>query len=479
MWLEKTFPDVNTSSREKIAEVFHGFLRMNALRRPEALNAEIFHPCHYLETDRLLSFTEKTDLLNEEVYNDLLKNNLSAAEAYYSMIYYPAKISVNLFKMHLYAGKNRHFANQGKKIANDYAALVSACIEKDRSLSEEFALFKNGKWKGMELAQHIGFVKWNEDNCRYPLRHLVEPVYKPRLVVSRKDSERIYTKTYGNPETIKIDDFLYAGNNEVIIEIANDGIGCVNYVIESQNYEWLEISSVKGAVENQEEITIRCNKEKLTEEIQKARLLIKDDETVVALEIQARVINKNLPPMTFLENNGVIAINVNHFCDKKDIPGAGFVELKNYGRSGCGMKVFPTTINFNEADEKPALSYRFLIEESGEYTVEIWTTPTNPVRNKSPLRFIVAQTGLKNSQEIVTAVPADFRAGDSSDYRWSNGVLDNIRISNVLFTFEKGVNEISLSPLEAALIIERILIYRQGVELPQSYLGPPESFYVL
>ncbi|MCL2410523.1 MAG: glycosyl hydrolase 115 family protein [Treponema sp.] len=487
--LEKTFPSVDTATREKLAEVLHGFTKMNALRRPEALNPDIFHPCHYLEADRMLAMAERIDTLNEEVYTALLKGNTLAADAYYSMIYYSAKISVNLFRMHLYAGKNRHYANQGKKIANDFAALVTDCIEKDRSLSEEFVLFKNGKWKGMELAQHIGFVKWNEDNCRYPLRFQVEPAYKPRMVVSRKDSENVYTKAYGEPETLKINDFLSVGNDEIIIEIANDGIGSFDYVIEPQaQYDWLEISALKGTVESQNEIIIRCNKQKLNDSIKTAKLLVKDSETVVVIEISAKAQNVNLPPMTFLANNGVVTINSNHFCDKKDAAlgntPCGFVELVNYGRTGCGMKVYPTTANFDEvgkdgkASEKPALSYRFLIEETGEYVAEVWTTPTNPVRNKTPLRFVIEKADVPNDAQVITAVPADFNAGNSADTRWSQGVLDNIRVSKALFTFEKGVNDIWISALEAGLIIERILIYQKKNAPRKSYLGPLESFFV-
>jgi len=481
LWLEKTFPSAAAGVREKMAGVLHGYIRMNAMRRPEAQNANIYHPCHYLEADRMLALAAAIEKENEEIYAVLSKNE---KESYYSMIYFPAKASVNLLRMHLYAAKNHHFAKQGKKIANNYAALVAECIEKDRALSNEFALFKNGKWKGMELEQHIGFVKWNEDNCRYPIRYQVEPAYKPRMTVSRKDRETVFTKTYGGPMTIAVDDFLYAGNDQVILEIANDGIGAIDYAIEPDGtYNWLAISSVKGTVEFQEEIILHCNPYKLTGEIQTARLLIKDKETTVAVEIKAKNPDiKGLPAMTFLENNGIIVMEANQFCGKKDTAAGSFTELKNYGRSGAGMKVFPTTVGFIEIDEKPSLAYRFLIEEAGAYTAEIWLTPTNSVQNKRPLRFVLADS--QGRQQILTAVPADFMAGSPSDARWCKGVLDQIRICRASLTFEKGVREISIGALEAGLVLERVLIYRegspcvsQGAVPLESYLGPPRHVF--
>jgi len=429
------------------------------------------------------------------------------------MIYFPAKISINLLRMNLYAAKNKHFANQGKKIANKYADLVTECIEKDRALCEEFGRFNGGKWKGMELEQHIGFTRWNDDNYRYPQRLRVEPAHKPRMVVSRKDMEKVYAKKYGSPETIKVEDFLYAGNDTVIIEIANDGIGSINYIIEPKDqYKWLEISSLKGTVEYQEEIIIRCDRKKLDEEITAANsmlaphialaahLLIKDSETTVAVDIKAKSVNeKKLPKMTFLENNGVITIEANHFCEKKDAPNGGFIELKNYGRSGYaaktanavkaagvspesgaqktagGMKVYPTTLDFAENDEKPTLTYRYSVEEAGEYTVEIWTTPTNPLIKNRPLRLMLSNS---NDRQIITTVDENFNAGSNSDHKWGQGVLENIRVTNALIKQEKGINEISIGALEAGLVLERIIIYKKDTKPLKSYLGTPESFYV-
>jgi hypothetical protein len=477
LWLKKNFPDTEKGTREKMANVLHGYIRLNSARRPEALNSDVYHPCHYLEADRMLAIAEEIDLLNEKIYSALAENEKNA---YYSMVYFPAKSSVNLLRMHLYAGKNRHFAGQGKKIANKYAGLVTQCIEKDRSLKSEFAQFKGGKWSGMELEQHIGFTKWNEDNCRYPLRIQVEPAYKPRLVVSRKDREEIFTKTYGSPMTVEVNDFLYAGNDEVILEIANDGIGKLDYTIEiDRDCAWLEISVLKGTIEFQEEIVIRCNRDKLNKQLteENAKFIVKDKESRVAVEVKAKakVINTDLPKMTFLENNNVIVMNANHFCGKKDTAKGGFIELKNYGRTVCGMKVFPVTADFGENEEKPSLTYRFLIEKSGDYTVETWTTPVNSVVNKRPLRVLLESS--HGEKQIVVTVPDDFRAGSPSDARWCQGVLNNIRVTKAAFKFEKGVREITIGALEAGLVLERIVIYMKNNPPLKSYLGPLESFY--
>lgn len=483
-WLHKTFPKVSEAARIQMGQVLTEYVDMNSMRRPEALHEGIYHPCNYLETDRMLQWAERIEKNNEAVYASLSKRE---KDAYYSMIYFPAKASINLLRMHLYAGKNAHYARQGKTIANQYADMVTECIREDRRLAEEFALFKDGKWKGMELEQHIGFVTWNEDNCRYPVRRQVEPAYKPRMVVSRKDNERIFHKTYGRPMTIIVDDFLYAGQDEVILEIANDGIEAINYKITVESVEgnknhiapeWLSITSMEGNVKMQEEVVLRCDRSKLLKETEQVRLLIQDAETTVAVDVYGKAVDAaGLPLNTFLSNQGVITMEAIHYSSRKDTDRGSFKELNGYGRSGSGMKVFPSTSDFTEEEEAPALTYQFFISEEGIYDVEFWMTPTNSVCSRRALRFVLSDSD--NEKQVIEALPADFMAGNHWDGRWCKGVLDQIRIAKAQVRFVQGVQTITISALEAGLVLERILIYQNGHSLKPSYLGPMESYRVL
>lgn len=477
-WLKNTFPKTDNSLLIKMEFVLEQYICINGMRRPETQNADTYHPCNYLEADRMLGAVLEIEKANEEVYEQL---NGNEKDAYYSMIYFPAKSSINLLRMNLYAGKNAHYAAQGKTVANKYAELVTECIKIDRSLADEFSVFKDGKWKGMELEAHIGFTKWNDDNYRYPPRIYVEPVHKPRMKVSRKDSEFTAVKNYGPPMSIEVNDFLYEGNKEVVIEIANDGIGHVNYTIETESggeqFGWLSVTPLSGSVETQAEVILRCDREKLPVKEQCAKLIIKDGETTIAVLVKGKAVNKALlPEKTFLENNGIITMEANHFCKIHNTVKGSFCELSGYGRSGCGMKVFPTTVDFNENEDKPSLSYRFFTEHAGEHIIEVWAAPTNSVKNKRPLRFMLTEQCGKT--QILTLVTGDFMAGDNRERAWCDGVLKNIRVVKASAVFEKGVGEITIGALEAGFVLERILIYRNGNEPKVSYLGPEESFFI-
>lgn len=478
LWTQKNFGGVSKEIREKIGKVLTDYIDINHLRRPESLNPGIYHAFENLEADRMLEKAEAVEALSREVFGAL---EGADREAYYSMIHFPAMGSMNLLKMHLYAAKNANYAKQGKPIANRYGDLVRDCIKKDREYDRVFSSFKEGKWDGMQMAQHIGFTKWNEDDYRYPVIMTVEPAYKPRLKVNRKDSGMCAVKNYGAPMRVVVDDFCYKGCKEVAVEIANDGVGSLHYTVEVCTPEgklpaWLSVSSLEGDVEQQEDWLLTYDERQITGE-EKVRLLIKDEETTVAVDVSARAVDiAGLPEKTYLEKKGIIAMNAGNFFEKKDTDKGGFEVLEGYGKYGTGVKVFPGTAVFKLEEEKPSVSYRFLVEEAGAYEAELVVAPTNSVVNKQSVNVsLQVNSGTEQSVELVAA---DFRAGESGDPRWGMGVLNQERRVSVQVQLKKGINTLSVGALEAGVVLERVILYKEGVRKPVNYMGPDESYSV-
>lgn len=138
------------------------------------------------------------------------------------------------------------------------------------------------------------------------------------------------------------------------------------------------------------------------------------------------------------------------------------------------MKVFPDTAAFGEEEERPELVYRFLAEETGEYQVELYTAPANPLVNGESVNLTVS-SGEKSVKAQL--IPADFRSGDSGDDRWAKPALDKVRKTCVKLPFRKGVQELAIGAMEAGITLERIQIYQAGKAVEDAYLGPEESWH--
>ncbi|NLK74135.1 MAG: hypothetical protein GX288_02455 [Clostridiales bacterium] len=473
-WMKQQFGKfIDDGVIREIMKVHNGYIRLNSLRHPEALNEYTYHPVHEREADRMLELADYISKKAQHLYEHLPN---SCKDAYYSMIYYPAMASTNLLKMQLYAGKNRHYAMQGKKIANEYAQKVTECIEIDNNLSESFSKALNGKWKGMELASHIGFTQWNDDNCRYPLRYTVEAAKDPRMVVSRVDAEPIAHKVYGSPMTIEIKDFLYHDNTTVDIEIANDGQGYFDFTVEMEPSRWLSVHTEFTTVESQNILTLCCDRSQLPEEEERLKVFIKGaNATIVLLVYGKKTSIDNLKPLTFLANKEVFTINANNYCEIKNTDKAYWQLLEDFGRYDYGLKVFPTTKHFQIEEPSPTVTYRIYTEKGGSYKMALMTAPSNPVHRGMGIRYGVSVNG--GTWQIIDSIADGFKAGAPENSPWAKGVLDNIRTSISTLSLSEGINEIAIKVIDPGLVLERLMIYPEDHLLPKSYLGPVESYY--
>ena len=472
-WVKQQFTEaISEEVRGKIAYVQDEYIRFNSLRRPEALSTIIYHPVNFGEADRMIAETEAVKILANDLYSTLPD---WTRDAYYSMIYFPAAASINLLQMHLYAAKNMHYAKQGKTIANVYKDKVTETITFDRKIAEEFGCFLNGKWNGMQLAPHIGFTKWNEDNCKYPLRIEVEPAYRPRMIVSRADEEHTAMKNYFAPMVIEVKDFLYKANTCVEIEVANDGIGSFEYEVLMEECEWLTYERTTNKVVCQEMLNIICIPEKLPKEEMSHKIRLKGDDTTVDIMVYGKAVDDSkAAAMTFFENNGNIVIEANHYKHLKETEKGKLVVLENFGRSGAGIKAYPVTETF-PIGEGPAIEYLIQVEKEDHYIMEVWMAPSNPMENEAGMRFTTSVNGAK--KQIIDSIPESFEAGVSRNESWARGVLDNVRKTKTKQIFRQGVNTIEIGMVDSGFVLERLVIYAKSNPIKESYLGPKESYF--
>ncbi len=492
-FVRSTFPHLPGNVHAGIQALLSGLYEVNGMRRPEALNADVYHPCHHLEAQRMMARAESMLRLCDNT----LKHCGPHRAGFYSMVGFPVAASMNLLRMHLAAGLNAHYARQGRPVANLYGDILVNTQETDASLAEKFAAWKDGKWRGMEREAHIGFTTWNEDGCKLPLRTVVTPVPYPRLSLSRKDSAQTFGRKYGAPFVIPVHDFCNAGVEEVVLEAANDGTGELTVTVEGEA-PWLSVvlpqqepeqktflgrrsapAATSFTVKALEEIRLVCDRDALPEgDMQQVTLVVRSTgegshaDCTVHVDVRALRHPVNAEP-AFMPADRVVTMEAHHFVREHAAGDAAFRILPGLGRSGHAVKVYPTTAAFLPGEDAPSLTYRFLAEEEGEHVCEIWLTPTSPVRPGAPMRC--ALTGPDGAQQIITCVPADYHPGENSDPRWCAAMVEHIRKVQAVILCEKGLNEVTLAAIDPNLSIERILIYPQGHRLPQSYLGPQES----
>lgn len=496
-WIESVFGSYTSKKeREEIQEVLEGYLKINALRKPESLNDTVYHPAHYLECEKLLSFCGKLEEKNERLWKILEERGMG--DAYFSMIYFSAEASFNLLKMHLYSGKNHLYASQGKAVANEYDKLVEACIEKDEALKTQMAEFKEGKWAGMELASHIGFTNWNDEDWRYPVRHIVRLPKKPRLVVTRADKTQHYTNQYF-PITLVIDDFVVSSSKKAKIQIANGGQGSVKWKIqegarkvgldgiahesgEGSGCEWLEFSQISGETALQDEVEISLKEENLPlgEEVSCSFEIKTETEFVPVLVKALKKDTSALPEGAFLAEHGMFVIDAVHYADKQaglyEGEAVEFEELYDFGKYQSGIKAFPVTSSFDSKENAPSVTYELYSEEEKDCFLNLYTSPANPLIYGGKLSVEVSVN--EGAGKLVEFTKAGYKGGEPGCIPWEQAVLNQEHVGSTEISLKKGLNKITVFAREAGMVLERLVVYPKDIERAVSYLGEKECIRV-
>lgn len=452
----------------KIRNIINENIDIISMHKPEAMDSRVYHPCNYEEADnmvkRIICLLKKASAIKKELTG-------ICRETFYSIIEYPVFIGMNSLLMNLYAGKNEFYARQGKACANKYRNLLSKTFYMERKYKEQFRNFKNGKWQGMELGQHTGFTKWNEDGCRLPFRCTTELLEKAQLIVSRPCEHYVAVKNYGTPDRIEIKDFLYPGTDYVKLEIDNGGKESFECTLKQDSCRWIKTEWHKANVASQEILVIFCNRNKLPDEPQKHTIYIMGAEAEVAVDIWGWKMNiSGFPKGTFFEKNGIVAMYAGHAS--YNLPGSNscWEVLSNYGKLGSAYKAVPAVYK----PKPPVLGYYFVVMNQGVYFIEIWSAPSNPLSVNSRISF-----GLTvNNKEFgeVPSIQEDYKAGDPDNAEWSNGVMEQIHKTKLQASLNQGLNKIEISAVSTEFVLEGLFISAEP--LKESYLGPQESYYI-
>ena len=469
-WIERQFGDVFSEVQlMELEKVVWEYNRLLARRKHETMNAEVYHPVHFGEAQEVLECSEKIIHICEEYKKLCPENKLGA---YMSLVYYPACGTANLMKMWILAGRNKLYASQNRVEANDLADEIITCLDFDRELVKEYHMIENGWFDGFGLSEHIGFTTWNCENNKYPQRIYITPVNQPRMIVARIDDENYLTGGFWSEKPQVWKDALRPDVNKIEFEIACGSVMPIFYEIESE-CSWLSFSSVKGEVAKTERIEVYIDKQQLKERVKGCFSISNVGHGKATVFIEAEPEEPSFSKNVFWGTDGYVTMEASHFMEKRDLEKGGFEVLAPYGRTGEAIKIFPVTADFYNEKERPWVAYDFFVQKEGVYKIRFYMAATTPVTFE-PRQYIGFSMN-EGETQIKNTVKEENKPFFLSA-QWTKEAYEHIKITESTVTCKKGRNRLFVYGMSPAIVIERIVLWREGMELSESYLGPKESW---
>lgn len=467
-WLNANFgQSFRKNELQMLEKVMWDYTGLLEKRKHETMNAKTYHPVHFGEAEQVLQTSirilEVCERLKAECPQKLMG-------AFISLIYYPACGTANLMKMWILAGKNALYAAQNRVEANRIADEVMACFRRDAELTEEYHRIDDGYFNGFGLSEHIGFTNWNDDDNKYPIRQYIYPANKPRMILAKANDENYLIGSHWTDKKQIWREGLRPDVDQIFFDIACASAEPVMYRIET-DCTWLSFSTTKGIVYENERICLHIHKELLNGRERGSFRVYNvgygDTEICVEAELPVQ------PPIgVFLERDGYIAMEAEHYTKSAAVDKGRFQVLKPYGRTGSGIKVFPVNEDFLNESERPYVEYHFLTEKEAKYRVRFYLAPSTPVVYE-PVQYIGFSVNDTEIQ-IVNTVKEERQFFLSA--QWEQEAYESVKITECTINCRKGENILRFYGMSPAVVLERIVLWQEGSLLPESYLGPKESF---
>jgi hypothetical protein len=497
LWAEREFGAPHAA---EIADMVSTYLKYNGRRKPELLDPWTFSITDYQEADRVVADFHSLIARAEKLQSELPEN---ARDAFFELVLHPAKSYAQVAELYIATAKNRLYAAQGRASANDYAAQVKALFQADIDLGNYYNhTLANGKWDHMMDQTHIGYTYWQE-----PPRNVMPEVKEielpdaPAMGISVEGGPGLPPApppafpggrgfpagrgrgapgaapppppppapvTTNLPTTLP--DFDVFNQQRRYIDIFNKGKGSFDFTA-SSSAPWIALSAAKGTVDKEQRLWVSIDWSKAPKGTAEGSVKIND----VAVSLKAvnprEVTRANLKG--FVEANGAVSMEAEHFTRKFDTPAVKWEKIDDYGKTLSGMSLFPVTAeSITPPQKSPCLEYEMYLFSSGKAEVDAILSPSLNFVPGRGLRYAVSFDD--QPPQIVDAT-SPIAGNDNLPRDWESSVKDSVRhVKTALSIAAPGYHTLKFWMVDPAVVVEKLVVDMGGVK--PSYLGPPESY---
>ena len=155
-WAEQQFGD---QYAKEIGDVLRKYSQMSARRKPELLDEKTYNLVHYNESERVLKEWKDLEAQAERINNVL---PIEYKDAFFQLIFHPVQALANLHKMYNAVARNKYYAANNWKDANNHAEEVKQLYLNDSMLTIQYHNIADGKWNHIMSQTHIGYTYWQQ-----------------------------------------------------------------------------------------------------------------------------------------------------------------------------------------------------------------------------------------------------------------------------------------------------------------------------
>ena len=316
---------------------------------------------------------------------------------------------------------------------------------------------------------HIGYTGWKQPPTNVmPAVTKIEISEPARMGVAIEGSTNAWPDFSGEAVLPDFDKF---NRRSYYFDVFNMGKTPFSFSA-TPTVPWIQLSAEQGIIEKEKRIWVSVNWRQVPASLTSGLIKISGtNANDVVLKVNA--FNPEEPMRGFwkgfVEANGYVAIEAEHFTCKIDTDSAHWDKINDLGRTLSAMTVFPVTASsVNPPKNSPCLEYHLYLYDHGQTEVEAILSPTLNFVPGRGLRFAISFD--EQPPQIMDAL------GANSQSDWATAVKDGVRKVAANFMLEKsGEHTLKFWMVDPGVVLQKMVVNCGGVK--PSYFGPPESFH--
>jgi hypothetical protein len=450
--------DFGAESKQDIADIVMQFYQINIARRPEFMDKTAYNLVNYGDEgqrrlDELRGLLERATA----IWNGLPEQK---RDGFYELVLYPLKASALTMEKYIAAARTDLFARQGRTASvTQQRNLATAAYEEVLSDLEHFnKTLAGGKWDGIINPWVAGLPT---------IERLPQLAAKPAAAAGSALGVVVEGQTTGT-EAATLEFSVYTQDRR-FVDVFTKGDAGLSWTAEG-SANWIMPSKASGTITDDERIQVNIDWNTVPQGDSTGTLTISGASSSKAITIN--VSNPAAPRPAdvdgYVEANGYVAIEAEHFQDTIARGGSEWRVLKQLGRSGDSVKVFPDvadSVTASFATASPELAYKIYFFSTGTFPVSVYRIPTLNTTGACRLAIAIDDGAAKVLEG----------ANSTDDAAWKTNVVEHIeKLSTTIQVSAPGYHTLRIWKVDPSIAIDRIVVDTGG--LKPSYLGPPESY---
>jgi hypothetical protein len=459
------------SQASEIANIVDQYTKYNGWIKPELLSPNTFSLTNYREAETVINKWENLTKLAEAIYSTLPDEK---KDAFFELVLYPVKASYIVNNLYFNVAKNRFYAQQGRISIQDYATKARALFVQDSLLTETYhKQIAHGKWDGIMTQPHIGYTGWKD-----PAHNIMPKLESISCSTPNSVGLTIEGDTITTPvgKQITLPQFSNYSRDKHYFELFATKTGNYEFTIKPLQ-SWIIVSVKKGILQKEKRIEVSIDWSKAPKgKNVTGSIDVKYGKRSFNLAILA--FNPLLPERKslkgFVESNGYIAMEAEHYSRNKAVNGVQWQRIPNYGKTLSSMMPIPVTAPvFTNPKNAPTLEYECYLFSTGKVEINTLIAPTLNCLPDGDMRFAIA---IDDEQPQIVNIPRISINGVRDNEAWNQSVIDNIRVCKTTHEINKaGYHTIKIFMIDPIVTIQRLVVNTGG--LKSSFFYPPESFH--